>query len=95
MVAGFFKVLVVSNGSADMEGELRTDDMINGISKGGEAVKDDDLMVLERGAGVIDWDDLQDMIVDRVTFSKGCVYFGVVRVNVIIEEGGNNKIAGE
>jgi hypothetical protein len=49
MVAGFFEVLVVSNGSANIKGKLRTDDMINGISKGGEAVKEDDLMVLKRG----------------------------------------------
>jgi hypothetical protein len=94
MVAGFFKILVASNGGTDVKGELRVDDMVNGISKGGKAVKDDDLMVLEREAGVISRDDLQDMMVNRVTFSKGHVHFGVVRVNVIIEEGGNNKIAG-
>ena len=70
MVAGFFKVLVVLNGGTNMEGELGTDNMVNGISKGGEAVKDDNLMVLERGAGVISRDDLQDMIVNRITFLK-------------------------
>jgi hypothetical protein len=93
MVTGFFKILVVSNGGADMEGKLGVDNMVNGISKGGEAVKDDNLMVLERGAGVISRDDLQDAMVNRITFSEGCVYFGVVRVNVIIEERGDDKIA--
>jgi hypothetical protein len=58
MVVGFFKVLVALNSSANVEGELGTDDMINGISKGGKVVKEDNLMVLERGAGVINWDDL-------------------------------------
>jgi hypothetical protein len=93
MVAGFFKVLAVSNDGTDVEGELRTDDMINGISKGGKVVKEDNLVVLERGAGVINRDDLQDMMVNGVTFSKGHIHFGVVRVNIIVEEGGNDKIA--
>jgi hypothetical protein len=84
MVAGFFKVLVASNGSANVEGELGTNNMVNGISKGGKAVKEDDLVVLERGAGVINRDDLQDAMVNGVTFSKGCIYFGVVRMNIII-----------
>jgi hypothetical protein len=94
VVVGFFKILVASNSGTDVEGELGVDDMVNGISKGGEVVKDDNLMVLERGAGIISRDDLQDTMVNRVTFSKGCIYFGVVRADVIIEEGGNNKIAG-
>jgi hypothetical protein len=94
MVVGFFKILVVSNSGTDVEGELGVDDMVNGISKGGKVVKDDDLMVLERGTSVISRDDLQDTMVHRVTFSKGHVHFGVVRVNIIIEEGGDNKIAG-
>jgi hypothetical protein len=93
MVVGFFKVLVASNGGTDVEGELRTDNMINGISKGGEVVKEDDLVVLERGAGVINRDNLQDMMVNGVTFSKGHIHFGVVRVNIIVEEGGDDKIA--
>jgi hypothetical protein len=93
MVAGFFKVLVALNSGTDVEGELGVDNMVNSISKGGEAVKDDDLMVLERGAGIISRDNLQDTMVNRVTFSEGCIHFGVVRVNVIIEERGNNKIA--
>jgi hypothetical protein len=93
MVAGFFKILVASNSGADVEGELGVDDMVNGISKGGKVVKDDNLMVFERGAGVISRDDLQDMIVNRITFSEGCVHFGVVGVDVEIEEGGNDKIA--
>jgi hypothetical protein len=84
MVAGFFKVLVALNGSANVEGELGTDNMVNGISKGGEVVKEDDLMVFERGAGIVNRDDLQDTMVDRVTFSEGCIYFGVVWVNVVI-----------
>jgi hypothetical protein len=93
VVAGFFKVLVALNGGANMEGELGVDDMVNGISKGGKAVKDDNLMVLERGTSVISRDDLQDVMVYRITFSEGCVHFRVVRVNVIIEEGSDNKIA--
>jgi hypothetical protein len=93
VVAGFFEVFVASNGGADVEGELGVNDMVNGISKGGKAVKDNNLMVLERGAGVIGRDDLQDVMVDRITFSKGRVHFGVVRVDVIIEEGGDNKVA--
>jgi hypothetical protein len=94
MVTGFFKILVALNSSTNMEGELGVDNMVNGISKGGEVVKDDDLMVLERGAGIISRDNLQDMMVNRITFSKGRIYFGVVRVDVIIEEGGDDKIAG-
>jgi hypothetical protein len=94
MVVGFFKILVALNGSADVEGELGIDDMVNGISKGGEAVKDDNLMIFERGATVINRDDLQDVMVNGVTFSKGCIHFGVVRMNIIVEEGGNDKIAG-
>jgi hypothetical protein len=76
--------LVVLNGGANVEGKLRTNDIINGISKGGKVVKKDNLMVFKRGAGVIDWDDLQDAMVNGVAFSKGCVHFGVVRMNVII-----------
>jgi hypothetical protein len=34
------------------------------------------------------------VIVNRITFSEGCIHFRVVRVDVIIEEGGDNKIAG-
>ena len=93
MVVGFFKILVASNSGTDVEGKLGVDDMVNGISKRGKAVEDDDLMILERGAGVISRDDLQDAMVNRVTFSEGCIHFGVVRVNVIIEEGGDDKIA--
>ena len=93
MVLGFFEILVASDGGANVEGELGTDNMINGISKGGEAVKDDNLVIFERGAGVISRDDLQDVMVDRITFPEGRVHFGVVRVNVIIEKGGDNKIA--
>jgi hypothetical protein len=93
MVVGFFKILVASNGGTDMEGELGVDDMVNSISKGGKAVKDDDLVILERGASIISRDDLQDTMVYRITFSEGRIYFGVVRVNVVVEEGGNNKIA--
>ena len=74
-----------------MEGELGTDNMVNGISK---VVKEDDLIVFKRGAGIINWDDLQDAMVNGIIFSKGCVYFRVVRMNVVIEEGGDNKIAG-
>jgi hypothetical protein len=33
------------------------------------------------------------VMVDRITFSEGHIHFRVVRVNVVIEEGGNNKIA--
>ena len=58
VVVGFFKILVLSNGGTDVEGELGVDNIINGISKGGEAVKEDNLMVFKRGAGVINWDDL-------------------------------------
>jgi hypothetical protein len=94
MVAGFFKILIVLDGGADMEGELGTDDMLNGISKRGEAVKEDDLMVFERGTGIINRDDLQDVMVNGVPFSEGCVHFRVVRMNVVIEEGGDDKIAG-
>jgi hypothetical protein len=92
VVAGFFKVLVASNSGADVEGELGVDDMVDGISKGGKAVNDN-LMVFERGAGVISRDDLQDAMVHRITFSEGRIHFGVVRVNVIIEEGGDDKIS--
>jgi hypothetical protein len=53
VVAGFFKILVALNGGADVEGELGVDNMVNGISKRGEAVKDDDLVILERGASVV------------------------------------------
>jgi hypothetical protein len=93
MVVGFFKILVASNGSANVKGELGVDNMVNGISKRGKVVKDNDLMVLERGAGVISRDNLQDVIVNRVTFSEGHIHFRVVRMNVVIEEGGNDKIA--
>jgi hypothetical protein len=41
VVVGFFKILVASNGSTDVEGELGVDNMINSVSKGGKAVKDD------------------------------------------------------
>jgi hypothetical protein len=58
MIVGFFKVLVASNSGADVEGELGVDNMVNGISKGGKVVKDDDLIVLERGTGIISRDDL-------------------------------------
>jgi hypothetical protein len=94
MVMGFFKILVVLNGGADVEGELGIDDMVNGVSKGGKAVKDDDLVVFERGATVISRNDLQGAMVDRITFSKGCIHFRVVRMNVVIEERGDDKIAG-
>jgi hypothetical protein len=94
MVVGLFKVLIALDGGANVKGELGIDDMINGICKRGKVVKEDNLVVLERGAGVIDWDDLQDVMVNRVTFSEGCVYFGVVRMNVIIKKGGDDKIAG-
>jgi hypothetical protein len=93
VVAGFFEILVASNGGADVEGELGVDDMINGVSKGGEVVKDDNLMVFERGATVISRNDLQGTMMNRITFSEGCIHFGVVRVNVVIEEMGDNKIA--
>jgi hypothetical protein len=94
MVAGFFEILVASNGGTDIKGELGVDNMINGISKGGEAVKDDDLMVFERGATVISRNNLQGAMMNRITFSEGRIHFGVVRMNVVIEEGGDNKIAG-
>ena len=94
VVAGFFKILVVLDGSANVEGELGADNMVNGISEGGKAVKEDNLVVLERGAGVVNGDDLQDAMVNGVTFSKGCIHFGVVGMNVIIYEGGNDEIAG-
>jgi hypothetical protein len=94
MVAGFFKILVVSDGGTDVEGELGTDNIFNGISKGSEAVKKDDLVMLKRGACVVNWDDLQDIMVNRVTFFEGCVHFGVVRIDVVIDERGNNKVAG-
>ena len=94
VVAGFFKILVALDGGANVEGRLGADNMVNGISKGGKAVKEDNLVVLERGAGVVNGDDLQDAMVNGVTFSKGCIHFGVVGMNVIIYEGGNNEIAG-
>ena len=94
VVAGFFKILVALDGGTNVEGELGADDMVNGISKGGEAVKEDNLVVLERRAGVVNGDDLQDAMVNGVTFSKGCIHFGVVGMNVIIYEGGDNEIAG-
>ena len=49
VVAGFFKILVALDGGANVEGELGADNMVNGISEGGEVVKEDDLVVLERG----------------------------------------------
>jgi hypothetical protein len=50
-------------------------------------------MMFERGAGVVDWDDLQNAMVNGVTFSEGHIYFKVVRMNVIINEGGDNEVA--
>ena len=94
MIAGFFKILVALDGGANVEGELGADDMVNGISEGGEVVKEDNLVVLERGAGVVNGDDLQDAMVNGVTFSKGCIHFRVVGMNVIIYEGGDDEIAG-
>ena len=94
VVAGFFKILVALDGSANVEGELGADNMVNGISEGDEVVKEDNLVVLERGAGVVNRDDLQDVMVNGVTFSKGCIHFRVVGMNVIIYEGGIDEIAG-
>jgi hypothetical protein len=91
MVSGFIKILVVSDGSADMKRELRVDNMVDSIGKGGETVEKNDFMTLERKAGVVDWNNLQDTIVNRVTFSKGCIYFGIVRINVIINERSNGE----
>jgi hypothetical protein len=93
MVVGFFKILVVSNGSTDMEEELGIDNIVNGVSKGGKAVKDNNLMIFKKGASIISRDDLQDTMVNGVPFSKGYVHFGVVRMDIIVEEGGDNKIA--
>jgi hypothetical protein len=84
VVAGFFKILVVLDGGANVEGELGADNMVNGISEGGKVVKKDNLVVFKRGAGVINRDNLQDMMVNGVTFSKGHVHFRVVRMDVVI-----------
>jgi hypothetical protein len=71
ILVGFFEILVVSDGSTNVKGKLGADDMVNGISKGVKVVKEDNLMMFERGAGVIDWDNLQDAIMNRVIFFKG------------------------
>jgi hypothetical protein len=93
MILGFFKALVVSDGSADVEGELGVNNMVDSISKGGKAVKEDNFIMFERRAGIVDWDDLQNMMVDGVAFFKGYIHIRVVRVNVIIYKGGNNEVA--
>jgi hypothetical protein len=60
---------------------------------GVKAFKMEDLLLLTVGVGIVDWDDLQDAMVNGVTFSEDHIYFGVVRINVIINEGGDDKVA--
>ena len=93
VVLDFFIILVVSEGGTNMDGELRDNDIVNGIGEGDEAVKDCDFVGYERGAGVVDWDNLQDTMVDGVTFSKGPIHLRVVMMDVVIDEGGNNEVA--
>jgi hypothetical protein len=93
MVLDFFIVLVVLEGSTIVDGELGDDDIINSISEGGKAVEDCDFVRHERRAGIVDWDNLQDMTVDGVTFSEGPIHLRVVMINIVIDEGGDNKVA--
>jgi hypothetical protein len=54
MVLNFFIILVASDGSTNVDGELGDDDVVNGIGKGGKVVEDCDFVGHERGAGVVD-----------------------------------------
>jgi hypothetical protein len=95
LVLGFFVILIASNGSTNMERELRVINIVNSISMGGKAVENLDFVGFEGRAGIVNWDDLQNVIVDRVTFPKGYIYFGVVMMDIVICKRGNNKIAGK
>jgi hypothetical protein len=94
VVLDFFIVLVALEGGINVNGELGDDDIINSIGKGGKAVKDCDFVGHERGAGVVNWDNLQDMMVDGVTFSEGPIHLRVVMIDVVIDKGGDNEVAG-
>jgi hypothetical protein len=93
VILGFFKILIVLNGDTNIEGELGGNNIVNGIGKGDQAVENDDFIIFERGAGVVDQDNLQDAIVNGVTFSKGYIYFKMVGMNVVINKGGNDEVA--
>jgi hypothetical protein len=93
MVLNFFIILVASDGSAHMDRELGDNNVVNGISKGGKVVEDCNFVGHKRGAGIVSWDNLQDMMVNRVAFSKCHIHFGIVMMDVIVDEGGDNKVA--
>jgi hypothetical protein len=93
MVLDFFIVLVASEGGTNVNGELRDDDIVNSIGEGGKVVEDCDFIGHERGAGVVDQDNLQDTIVDGVTFSEGSIHLRIVMIDVIIDERGNDEVA--
>jgi hypothetical protein len=93
MVLGFFIVLVASEGGTNVDGKLRDNNIINSISEGGKAVENCDFVGHKRGAGVVSRDNLQDTMVDGITFSKGPIHLRVVMMDVVIDEGGNDKVA--
>jgi hypothetical protein len=92
VVLDFFIILVVSEGGTNMDGELRDNDIVNGIGEGDKAVKDCDFVGHKRGAGVVNQDNLQDTMVDGVTFSEGPIHLKVIMMDIVINEGGDDKV---
>jgi hypothetical protein len=93
MILDFFIILVASEGNTNVDGELRDDNIVNSIGEGGKMVEDCDFVGHERGAGVVDWDNLQDTMVDGIALSKGPIHLRVVMLNAIINVGGGDEVA--
>ena len=68
MILDFFIILVASEGGTNVDRELRDDDIVNSVGEGSKAVKDCDFVGHERGAGIVNRDNLQDAMVDGVAF---------------------------
>jgi hypothetical protein len=93
IVLGFFIILVASDGSTDVEGKMGGNNIVNSISIRGKAVKNLNFIRFKRWAGIVNQNNLQDAMVNGITFFKGHIYLKVVIINIIINIGGNDEVA--
>ena len=66
-----FEILIASYLGTKMNREVSVNNPVNSGCKGGEAIKDSDLVRGQGRTGVIDRDDLENAGVDRVAQAKG------------------------
>ena len=65
-ILGLFEILIASYPSAKMDWEVSVNDLVNSRCKGGEAIKDSDLVRGQGWTGVVNRDNLENAGVDRI-----------------------------